>query len=258
VIDPRWLPFQRGAPLADRAIKLLCLPFAGGGASTYVAWMRQRIQGLQVLPVQLPGREHRILEKPFAQMPTLLDSLMDTLVGHVPGPIALFGHSMGALVAAELAARMTEGRRPPVHLFASGFPPPHFARETAPLHKMSRQDMLQTLARLNGLRPEVLASSELLELVVPLLYADLELEESHPVTEPAGLTCPVSVFAAEDDPIAGPAAMDSWRAATVGPCTVRRFAGDHFYLLRSMPALLDLIREDLSRQAQLGRSHECS
>lgn len=246
MLDPRWLPFQRGTPPIGPEVKLLCLPFAGGGASSYAPWTRQRIEGLQVLPVQLAGREHRIKEKPCTRMEALLDALMDTLVAGLPGPIAIFGHSMGALVAAELAARMTRHGRPPVHLFASGFPPPHHARQVTSLHRMSRPDMLQALTRLNGLRPEVLASPDLLDLVVPLLYADLELEETHPVSAATGLSCPVSAFAADSDSVASLAAMDAWLTASSGPCSVRRFAGDHFYLLRSMPAVLEHICTDLA------------
>ena len=246
MIDPAWLPFRASLAGADAdGTKLLCFPFAGGGASIYVPWMKQPPAGVTVLPVQLPGREHRIAERPFEAMGPLLDSLMDTLVGPLDGDLALFGHSMGALIAAELAQRMTEAGRPPVRLFASGFPPPCYPRRERMLHTLPRDAMLSDLARLNGLRPEVLAQPELVELILPILYADLRLEELHHPVAGAPLPCPVSVFAGDDDPLTGGNAIDAWRRETRCECTVHRFAGDHFFLLARMPQVLGLIAADL-------------
>jgi medium-chain acyl-[acyl-carrier-protein] hydrolase len=244
--DPAWLPFNRAGVDRSSRVKLLCFPYAGGGASAYAAWLRRSPAHLQVLPVQLPGREHRVLEAPFTRMATLVDALTDTLVDRLDGPLALFGHSLGALVATELAKRMSREGRPPVHLFVSGFPPPHYPRTVTRLHQLGRDDMLRELCRLNGLRAEVLASPDLLDLIVPLLYADLRVEETHPPTGLAVLPCPISVFAADEDPVTSRESIAAWEEATSSRCVIRRFPGDHFYLLARLDELMELIECDLA------------
>lgn len=247
MLDPAWLPFRvKLAGVDTSRTKLLCFPFAGGGASTYAPWVRLPPADVTVLPVQLPGREHRIAERPFDSMVPLLDALMETLIAPLEGDLALFGHSMGALIAAELAQRMTQAGRPPVRLFASGFPPPNYPRAGRMLHTLPRDAMLSDLAKLNGLRPEVLAHPELVELILPILYADLRLEELHDPLAAAPLPCPITVFAGDDDLLTRGGAIPAWREATRRECAIHRFAGDHFFLLTRLSQVLELVAADLA------------
>src|SRR5689334_12770473 len=139
-VDPRWLCLS-GLPKGDPDVRLLCLPFAGGGASTYAPWLRARPAGMEVLPVQLPGREHRIRETPYCRMESLIEALMSTLIEPLSGQIALFGHSMGAIIATELARRMSERGRAPLRLFVSGAAAPHVERTYPPFHRLSAAEL---------------------------------------------------------------------------------------------------------------------
>ncbi len=249
MLDPAWHPFNRDlAVVADADTPLLlCFPFAGGGASTYVPWLRKNTPGLTVVPVQLPGREHRIAEPPFRRMDALLDAVLATLVQPLQREIVLFGHSMGALIAARLAQRMVAAGSPPVRLCVSGFPPPQFRRRQTAIHHLPQAEMLESLRRLNGLRPEVLANAELVELIVPTLYADLELEETDRSVVFNPLPCPISLFSGIDDPLLGSKAIAAWSEATMQSVETHRFHGDHFYLLSNFPEILKLIVEDLTK-----------
>ena len=247
MLDPAWHPFNRN--LASAAAEsprplLLCFPFAGGGASTYTGWMRTNSRYLSVIPVQLPGREHRIAERPFTNMDALLDALMATLIQPLHREIVLFGHSMGALIAARLAQRMADVGRSPLRLCVSGFPPPHFARAQTDLHRLPQAEMLEALRRLNGLRPEVLANAD---LIVPTLYADLQLEETDPPAARKPLTCPISLFSGIDDPLLGSEEIAAWSEVTMQSTIVHRFSGDHFYLLSNFPEVLGLIEQDVGQ-----------
>jgi medium-chain acyl-[acyl-carrier-protein] hydrolase len=248
MLDPAWHPFNRdlaAAAAVPGCPLLLCFPFAGGGASIYTGWMRSNPRCLRVIPVQLPGREHRIAERPFTNMDALLDALMATLIQPLHGEIVLFGHSMGALITARLAQRMAVAGRPPLRLCVSGFPPPHFARVRADLHRLPQAEMLEALRRLNGLRPEVLANPELVELIVPTLYADLQLEETDLPATRKPLTCPISLFSGIDDPLLGSEEIAAWSEVTMQNTNVHRFSGDHFYLLKNLPEVLGLIEQDI-------------
>lgn len=245
-LDSRWLCMS-GLPKPDPEVRLLCLPFAGGGASIYAPWLRAPPARLEVLPVQLPGREHRIRESPYYRMEPLLDALMCTLVEPLPGSIALFGHSMGAIIATELARRMSERGRPPLRLFVSGATAPHVERTYPRFHELGATELVTRLQQLNGLSPEVVASPELLDLFIPLLYADMELTETGHYPRPH-LECPITVFTALEDPLVDEPGLAAWEQATQASCTFHRLRGDHFFILSMMPWLLEQIALELGLQ----------
>lgn len=245
--DSVWLPFHRTTIIPPDSTRLLCLPFAGGGASSYASWLSQTGTDVIALPIQLPGREHRHSDQPFRDMSSLIGALMRYVVEPLGGRIAIFGHSMGALIGTELAIRMTAEGMSPEHLFVSGFPPPHHPRDMTSLHTLPRDAMFQALARLDGLRPEVLASSELLDMLEPRLRADLELEEKHAVTPRPSLRCGVTVFAASGDPLCDAPAQQAWSKATSGPCSIHVIRGNHFAIFDDLDATFDVIARTLRR-----------
>src|SRR6185437_11668624 len=105
----RWLPTVR--PWSRAAVRLVCFPYAGGGASMYRDWAGAMGDSIEVWPIQLPGREARFCEPAFTRLAPLVEGLADAVGPHLDRPFALFGHSLGALVAFELARLLHgEGR----------------------------------------------------------------------------------------------------------------------------------------------------
>jgi surfactin synthase thioesterase subunit len=114
------------------SIRLLCLPFAGAGASFFRPWRRLGVEGVDVVPVQLPGREARIAEPLYTDVHEAADGLLPELLADLPdpaGPLALFGHSLGAVLAYELARRLVTAGVAVDRLFVSGSPGPGAERE---------------------------------------------------------------------------------------------------------------------------------
>ena len=97
----RWVtcPF----PQPEAALRLFCFPFAGGGASIYRAWGKLFGAAVEVCPIQLPGRENRFSEPAFKDAQALAQALASQLQLYSDKPFVMYGHSMGALVAFELA-----------------------------------------------------------------------------------------------------------------------------------------------------------
>lgn len=124
-----WL--FRPSPKPDATFRLFCFPYAGAGASAYRLWPNHLPTSVELCAVQTPGRESRLRERPFTSFRDLIEAAVDGLEPSCDRPFAFFGHSMGSLVAFEVArALVARGNTPPVHLFVSGQRAPHLLRTT--------------------------------------------------------------------------------------------------------------------------------
>jgi medium-chain acyl-[acyl-carrier-protein] hydrolase len=158
-----WLYFFGPRPEAD--IRLFCLPYAGGTVTTYRTWSKKLPPSVEVAAVQLPGRGSRMPEPPFTQLAPLVEALARNLLPYLDRPFALFGHSMGALVAFELARHLRrEHGLTPAHFFSSGQSAPQYDDGFPPLHELPDAELLGELRRLNGTPQEVLEHPELIRV----------------------------------------------------------------------------------------------
>jgi surfactin synthase thioesterase subunit len=212
---------------------LFCLPPAGGGASGYRHWQAAAGRDVAVHPVQLPGREGRLREPVLTDAAEVADRLAAPLLARAGARYALFGHSMGAILAFELAHRLTELGRPPAHLVVSAHVPPHLLhlREPFPAPEgMTEPYLRDYLARTAGASAELLDLPELMELVLPVLRADLTLCAGYRPRPRPALTVPVTAFGGDADPVARPGAMACWAVHTTAGFVTRTFPGGHGYL----------------------------
>ena len=190
--DP-WLVRPEIRPTAR--LRLFCFTYAGGGASIYRPWTRERPPEVEFCAIQLPGRESRLLEEPFTEMAALVQELGPALDPYLDLPFAFFGHSMGALVAFEMAHEIRRRRGlSPIHLFVSGHAAPQIRRRRAPVHQLSDAAFVEAIRQLNGTPEQVLENAELIALVLPALRADLALCETYTYGNSAPLGCPISAF----------------------------------------------------------------
>jgi surfactin synthase thioesterase subunit len=237
---PVWL-----RPDASARFRLFCFPYAGGNAAMFRSWREQLRPAIDVCPVQIPGRGNRFSETPLRRVPELCDMLAGELLAWLDVPFAFFGHSMGALVAFEMARHLRRHARPgPAHLFLSAArgprrPPP------SPLHPLPEPALLAELIRLNGTPQEILEQPQFMAMVMPLIRADLELYETHVYSPDELLECPISAFAGAADAMVSREDVAGWQDETRGSFTLRMFEGDHFFLHRARAPLLRAISEDL-------------
>ena len=227
-------------------MRLLCFPYAGGGASIYRTWPSSLPPEIEVLPVQLPGREARIREPAFTSLPPLIDGLLPALGrGLLDGPVAFFGHSMGALVAYELARALRDAGSPrPLHLFVSARRAPDLPARTAPIHALPEPEFRQRLRELNGTPEAVLEHPELMELLGPTLRADFTLIETYEPTSAPPLDCPITAFGGVDDPDVSEEEMAAWRRFTTAAFQLRMLPGDHFFLAQDSG---EALRREIAR-----------
>jgi medium-chain acyl-[acyl-carrier-protein] hydrolase len=242
--DP-WIIRPRPNPHAR--LRLFCLPYAGGGASTYREWPGHLAADIEVVAVQFPGREERIRERAFSDASELCLQLAAVLAPYVDRPFALFGHCMGGLVSFELTRLFrTIGAPLPVHLFISGHAGPRKVYSFPPMAGMSDDELLALIRRLGGTRDEVLADPDVMRLMVPLLRCDLTVCESYRYVAAEPLACPISVFGGILDKVVRRPDLLLWDAETRGGFQARMYPGGHFFFDDLKPRLLQAITDDLA------------
>ena len=237
-------------PNRSAGVRLFCFPYAGGGDSTFRSWQQNLSDTIEVCAVQLPGRGSRISESPCIQIDQLVSAAGAALAPYFDKPFALFGHSMGALIAFQLARHLrTEYSAQPVHLFVSGRPAPQTVSEPLELDQLDAE-LQAMLRRRNGTPKESLDNPELIELVLPMLRADLALCSSYLYTPQPPFSFPITAFGGLDDQGVPRRSLEDWREHTTGSFVLRLFPGDHFFLNTCRVPLLETISKELEQDVR--------
>jgi medium-chain acyl-[acyl-carrier-protein] hydrolase len=244
----RWVADDGRPEDSGASRQLFCFAHAGGGPAFFRPWTAALAPEITVRRVLLPGREWRLGEPPFRHIAELVGPLCAALEPYLDQPYALFGHSMGAVVAYEVARRFSgPAGAAPACLIVSGRRSPGLASGRLRLSSLPDDEFLAEVGRLNGIPAEVLSEPELLEMVLPPLRADFELAETYQPLPGGRLRCPVAAYMSTGDPETDYDGVLGWRETTTGEFSVRAFRGDHFYLKAGRPDVLNAVREDLLR-----------
>ncbi len=216
---------------ASARLRLFCLPHAGSGSAAFYRWKRELPATIDVCPVLLPGREGRLREIASIDAVALVRELLASTKPYLDVPFAIFGHSMGSLLAYEWAVQLTEAKMPgPLCLFVSGREAVHLPLPYSDIHGLRDEEFVAELQRRYGGTPEdLLADAELREVFLPILRADLNLVETYRHGPQTMLHCPIMAFAGKRDDSVTDAGLEAWGRLTTGDFTIRRFPGDHFY-----------------------------
>jgi len=240
----RWL-----MPEPDRSlpVRLFSFPHAGAGAGSYRTWVEPlRTSGVAVCSVQLPGRETRFGEPPYTRLEPLLDALVPALAPYLDVPFALFGHSLGALLAFALThALRAHGLPQPLELHVSGRVAPQRTDPDRRLHELSERELVAELRALGGLPRAVLDDPGLLALQLKVLRADLAINETHGYAPEPPLDVPITAWAGAADPVADEPSMRAWAQQTRRRFRARTLPGGHFFVSTASGELLALLAADL-------------
>ncbi|MCC7361305.1 MAG: thioesterase [Anaerolineales bacterium] len=223
-----WVAGRKPRPQARR--RLLCLPFAGGAASLFRAWPDSLPPEVEVWPIQLPGRETRLREQPLGRMDALVTALAEALRPALDLPLAIFGHSMGALVGFELARALAAQGAAPTHLFISAMRAPQLPDRQVRIAALPDPEFIEALRRLKGTPEPVLQNAELMDLLLPALRADFALVESYAYAAGAPLACPIAAFGGQQDERARPEELQAWATQTTAGFQWQLVPGDHFFI----------------------------
>lgn len=239
----RWIAYSR---ISERdRIRLFCFPQAGGTASMYRQWA-EILRDINVCPVQLPGRESRLIEPPFIRLQPLVETVAQVMLSYLDKPFALFGHSMGALICFEIARYFRRLNFPvPVRLFVSSCRSPQIPSSTRSIHTLPEPLFLKALP--DALRDHT-QNDELMRLIIPTLRADFSVCENYTYKPEDPLDCPISAFKGMQDYAISLNDMIAWREQTHKSFSLRKFTGNHSFLAESKLELLEAIHQDLMPQ----------
>lgn len=233
-----WL--RRYHPASPNGMRLVCFPHIGGAASFYSPLSAALTPEFDVRAVQYPGRQDRWAEPPATDIRALADAIAEALQDTPVDRLALFGHSMGTLVAFEVALRLERDRgESPAALVMSGMYAPSRKLETE-LLSGAPDDLagaVEDLKRLRGTDDELLANEELLAKALPTIRADYMATVSYRCAPGAAVSCPITVLVGDSDQFVPVEAAQAWSEHTTGGFEMHVFGGGHFYLIDMWSAI---------------------
>ncbi|GAA2516239.1 thioesterase II family protein [Streptomyces gobitricini] len=238
---------------ATTGLRLYCFPHAGGSAGAFTPLARALAAGrregprvtVSVAAAQYPGRQDRYRERPWEDIGAIADVLAAEIRARDERPYALFGHSMGAVVAYETARRLQRSPGPgPARLFVSGRDSPS-AGPVATDHVPDDEALLAHIRRLGGTGSRVLDDPELVAMALPALRADYRALRSYVWASGEPLDCPLTVLVGDADPLVTDAGAAAWRGLSASTTTVRLLPGGHFYLDDCARQVAQLVRDAL-------------
>jgi len=210
-------------------------------------WHKFLPTSVEVCPVQLPGRENRIQEEPYTNLSNLVNDLSDLIRPLLDVPFIFFGHSMGGLIAFELARSIRKKDMAlPNLLIIAGLVAPHDPDQPPVVHHLPPNEFVEYIRQLEGTPEEVLKNPKLMDFFMPLLRADFTLYEKHQYYKEAPLQCPIVVYGGLEDESVPEKTLVSWRDLTSLSFKKRMFPGNHYFIRDNSDFLFRALIDDLT------------
>lgn len=228
---------------------LVCFPHAGGGASTYFDFAKLATaanSNFDICAVQLPGHENRFNEEAHSNIHRHTKCIADEIKSTVATDIALYGHSLGSVLAYEVAIQIAHGEKKIYALIVSGRNGPTKKTQKEKISHLSDSDFTNALNSYGGVPKEIIENREIMELLLPTLKKDFYAAENYiSAKENPRLSCPVLGLPSQEDDFIDPELFRGWREVTNGEFIVKWFPGNHFYVVKNKERLFESINQFL-------------
>jgi surfactin synthase thioesterase subunit len=240
----RWIVAPRPRPGAR--LRLVCFAYAGGNSSAFRTWPEALPAEVELVAIELPGRQARSREPLMDRLSPLVAAMTDAVAGAIAPPFAIFGHSLGAQVGLGFAHELRRRQLPgPVHLFASAKRAPQLP-ERAPMRSLPDPELVDALRAMGGIPDGVLADAELMAYFLPILRADIAISETADVAGEPPLACPITALGGIADERAMPEEIEPWRELTSAGFERVLFPGGHFFIQTERADVLTALSRRLS------------
>ena len=244
LLPTHWITTPRPNPRAS--LRLILMADAGGSAATFRGWS-DRLPTADVGIVQLPGRGERLHEPFVWTVAEAAQSIADEVAAGVGNSTVLFGHGLGALIAFETARRLAARHWPVLSLFVSGQSAPSLGLMAPRVSDLPADEFVNQLRQRRHVLPATaIGDPEVLQMLLPIVRADVAMAESYRYEPESPLDCPLIACDAAADPQASRTDVEGWKRETTGRFSIQRFGGDRSYIQREHEALTGLVRNHLS------------
>ncbi|MCP4156644.1 MAG: thioesterase [bacterium] len=233
-----------------KKVKLFCFPYAGGSASAYNRWKPLLERAIELRPVELAARGRRMREANYASIDGAVDDVYNIICNDLDGPYAFFGHSMGSMIAFELAYKIREKGHPgPLHIFFSGRGAPDMPRhDKKQFHDLPDEQFKKDILELGGTPKEFFEHPELLEVFLPLLKGDFMLTETYCHRErEKPLECNITALSGKQDEYTIED-IDAWKKHTALNSDIHFFEGTHFFIHEETQKVMDVVNSAILKE----------
>ncbi|PPK64085.1 alpha/beta fold hydrolase [Actinokineospora auranticolor] len=238
----RWL--RRFHPAPGAPARLLCLPHAGGSASYFFPVSKATHPRVDVLVAQYPGRQDRRQEPLLESVADLADGVAAALGAYQDKPLTLFGHSMGASVAFEVALRLQALGTPVRGVVVSGRRAPSALRDESS-HLLPDDELLEDVKALGGTEAALLDDPDIRQMVFPAIRADYKAAETYRRTDGPRIAAPITALIGDSDAKVTEPEARRWADHTDGDFELEVFTGGHFYITAHAAAVTARIEKQI-------------
>lgn len=234
-----------------KEFNLYCFPYAGGSAAAFNRWRQYLDTRIEMHSVELAGRGRRIYDPLYQSMEEAVDDALNIIGSRLQEtPYALFGHSMGGIIAYELTQKIRERNLPqPRTLFVSGRGAPHipYQHDEPSLHRLPDEDFKKEIIRLGGTPKEFFDHPELMGILLPMLRSDFQIAETYEEavqTDIHPLDIAITVLIGKKEDVTAEQ-VHGWKDHTRGVCTVYYLEGEHFFINEETEKIVTIINSTL-------------
>lgn len=241
-----WLVVHKRNPQA--ILRLFCFHYAGGNASVFRNWADYLEQPVELIALQLPGREERFNEALITDFALLIDKLVNIIIPYLDKPYVVFGHSLGTIISFEWIKALKKRQvKQPLLYIPAGRQAPHYPDKEPSIYHLPEEEFVQEL--LKKYQPtlgSVLENRDLRQLLLPMLQADFGLAETYKYQEGDRLNCPIMALAGKSEILIEENELQDWAKHTTDSFQCMRFPGDHFFIRYSEAQVLQKINQELA------------
>lgn len=249
IINSKCVSLDEPKPFSE--IRLFCFPYAGGGASLYSFWNESMPNNIEVCPIQLPGREERIMELAIDNIYALIENIVIELEPWLNKKFAFFGHCMGAKISFELTKALSKKKYYPQTIFVSACEAPHIP-ERYPIYNLSDDEIVRRLSA--GTSEEVLNNRELINYLLPNLRKDFHLSDTYLSKDTTPVECSITAFCGTEDDRIDKDNVMLWEDYTNSLFRLYDIKGDHFFVKTSKEEILSHIHRELMEHSNIKNS----